>query len=62
MTKATTGYQQLRKTKKIASYYCSSQGCASGTCDSYVAKKIKSRPHRQTVKVLLRQMVFERAA
>lgn len=43
-----TGYEQLRKTQRISTFYCSSQCCASGTCgdDAYTRKlelkKIKS--------------------
>lgn len=35
-----TGYNQLRKTQRISTFYCSSQCCASGTCgdDDYPRK------------------------
>ena len=29
-----TGYSQLKKTERIQTFYCSSQCCASGTCDN----------------------------
>lgn len=60
MIKNQTGYNQLNKTKKISSFYCSSQCCASGTCDIYTTKQ-KTLEKKQIVSsTILKRMTFDR--
>lgn len=62
MIQKLTGYNQLKKNKKLDSYSCSSQACASGTCDSCIARKRELKRKKALQKIQLNKMVFERAS
>lgn len=45
-----TGYNQLKKTQKISKLYCSSQCCASGTCDNDYSRKLELQKNQEIQK------------
>lgn len=62
----TTGYNQLRKTQRISTLYCSSQCCASGTCgdDDYPRKlelKKQQEMQRKVSHYVVNRMKIERS-
>ena len=55
-------YASLKENKTIQSLYCSSQCCASGTCDNAPARRVRdlSRNQKSNRKLILDLMTFER--
>ncbi len=54
-----TGYSQLKKTERIQTFYCSSQCCASGTCDNDSIRQLDLDKNKESKNLKLSPYLFD---
>lgn len=56
----STGYSQLKKTERIQTFYCSSQCCASGTCDNDAMRQLELGKNKESKNLKLSPYMFDK--